>query len=110
MMKFIENGKCLYTLVMPINATAECKFAVSEFVHVVKTACGEEPRVLTETEELPKKCVYIGTTLKAKELGVVPMLKETGVDGYRLAVRGEDVFIVSAGREGCIYGVYGFCI
>jgi hypothetical protein len=30
------------------------------------------------------------------------------VDGYRLAVRGEDVFIVSAGREGCIYGVYGF--
>jgi hypothetical protein len=63
---------------------------------------------LTETEELPKKCVYIGATLKAKELGVVPTLKETGVDGYRLAVRGEDVFIVSAGREGCIYGVYGF--
>ena len=107
-MKFIENGKCLYTLVMPINATAECKFAVSEFVHVVKTACGEEPRVLTETEELPKKCVYIGATLTAKKVGVTPTIDEIGVDGYMLAVRGENVFIVSAGREGCIYGVYGF--
>ena len=56
MSKFIENGKCLYTVVLPANETEECKFAVKELTYVIEKSCGNPIKVITEQEDLPEKC------------------------------------------------------
>ena len=108
MSKFIENGKCLYTVVLPHNANQECKFAAQELAYITEKSCGEAIKVVTESEKLPQYCIHIGTTAAALATAVVPSEAETGSDGYALRKRGNTVFISSYGNEGVIYGVYEF--
>ncbi len=108
MKNFIEKGKCVYTIVLPANASKECKFAASEMEYVLNRACQESLSVITESETLPKYCLHIGDTAVALTLGVKPSQQEVGADGYALRIRGDNVFISSFGREGVIYGVYEF--
>ena len=108
MSKFIENGKCLYTVVLPANETEECKFAVKELTYVVGQACGTPIKVMTEQEDLPEKCLHLGDTAVALATAVKPTEEECATDGYVIKKRGENVFICSFGRDGVIYGVYEF--
>ncbi len=108
MSRFIENGKCLYTVVLPRDANQECKFAAQELAYITEKSCGEAIKVITETEKLPENCIHIGATAAAIATAVLPSEFETGSDGYALRKRGNSVFISSFGNEGVIYGVYEF--
>ncbi len=108
MSKFVENGKCLYTVVLPRNANQECTFAAKELAYIVKKACNDNIDVITEEDNLPEKCIHIGATDVAIATSVLPSREEAGSDGYALRKRGSTVFISSFGNEGVIYGVYEF--
>ena len=108
MKNFIVDKKCIYTIVLPVNADKECVFAVSELAYVLNKICNQSLSVVTESETLPKYCLHIGDTAVALKLGVKPSQQEVGADGYALRIRGDNVFISSFGREGVIYGVYEF--
>lgn len=108
MSNFIEQGVCLYTVVVPAEANKECKFAAQELAYVIGKASKAPLSVVTETDELPEKCLHIGDTAVALAAGVKPSLEEVGADGYVIKKRGDTVFISSFGKEGVIYGVYEF--
>lgn len=110
MKDFIKDGKCLYSIVMPENASKECKFAVEELVYAIGECCGDKPNVLTDGENLPENCIHVGDTRRALEAGVKPSFEEADADGYFVGVVDGDAFISAFGQEGLIYGAYEFLL
>ncbi len=108
MNSFIEEGKCLYKIVLPENASKECKFACEELIYAIEKACGDCPSVITDGNDLPELSLHIGNTSLATSSFIHPSYEQVGADGYVLKRRGKTIFICSFGREGVIYGVYGF--
>lgn len=108
MKRFIENGKCLYSIVVPEKAGKEALFAGDELVYAIRACCGDSPSILMDGVSLPENCIYIGDTIKAVAHGYKPDIKKMGPDGYSIICDGGNVFIVGAGDEGVIYGVYAF--
>ena len=106
MNEFVKDGKCLYTIVYPENASQECQFAVSELCYAIGKCCKNEPNAIVDVGELPEKCIFVGDTRKTLELGLKPDFACVGADGYFVGKRGDDLFIVAAGQEGLIYGAY----
>ncbi len=108
MQNFIEDRKCLFTIVLPKSASKECVFACDELVYAISKACGTAPSVLTDGADFPELCLHLGDTSFALSSGIKPCYEDVGVDGYVIKTIGKTIFICSFGREGVIYGVYGF--
>lgn len=107
---FVKDGNCLFSIVIPKEPSNECKFAVKELCYVIEKCCNNVPEVLFDEGELPKHCIYVGDTRKARELALIPTLETVGVDGYYVGSHGDNFFICAAGQDGLIYGVYEFLL
>lgn len=108
MKRFIENGKCLYKIVIPDNASKEALFASNELVYAIQACCGDSPSIIMDGVSLPENCIYVGDTVETHARKYKPDIKKAGPDGYSVICDGENAFIVGAGDEGVIYGVYAF--
>ncbi|MBQ3506013.1 MAG: DUF4838 domain-containing protein [Clostridia bacterium] len=108
MKALIQNGKCQYTILVPKNGNAHIRFAAQELAYAIEKSCGNSPSIVLDGELAVGKTIQLGNTQQAKREKLKPHLSETGMDGFKILVRGENVFIIAATSEGVIYGVYEF--
>ncbi len=97
--KFTLFGRDIsdYTVVMPEDHNANMELAATDFVNLVKKACGAElPLVIGETDASPA----IRIEFSDKE--------ELAVGGFEYFEENGDLVISGALREGCANGVYRF--
>ena len=108
MKNFIQDGKCLFGIVIPEKCNKDIREAANELVYAVTECCGTAPNVYTDGANPRSYCVHLGDTALSKSLGLKPSLEETGIDGFKIAVKEDNVFICAYASEGVIYGVYKF--
>ena len=108
MKRFIENGKCLFSIVIPEKSSKEALFAANELVSVIRACCGDAPSIIMDGVSLPENCIYLGDTAAALSRGLKPTAEQTGLDGFKILCEKGSAFIVAASDEGIIYGVYEF--
>lgn len=104
----IENGKSEYKIIIPKNASNEIMFAAGELNYAFQQCCDCVLPILEENNSFLQKVIYLGATEKTNEKFDKLSIEKYGADGYVINIEGENVYIRSAGREGIIYGVYGF--
>lgn len=105
---FIKDGKCLYTVVIPENGNKDLTFAVNELVYAIQACCGDAPAVVKESDDTPAFSLHVGDTALSLSYGLKPDIQEVGPDGYAIMRKEDTLFIIGAGSEGVIYGVYEF--
>ena len=108
MKRFIENGKCLFSIVIPEKSSKEALFAADELVYAIRACCGDAPSILVDGVSLPENCIHLGDTAVALARGIKPTADQTALDGFKIICEKGEAFICAASDEGLIYGVYEF--
>ena len=107
--KFIENGKTDYTVVIPDGASADVTESAKELVSYARDVSGATLAVYTENATVTaegKKFISLGNTQVAQTLGIDASSVKN--DGFIIKTVGDDVFIVAKIDRGVRYGVYSF--
>lgn len=104
-LKITENGKSLYQIVLPANATTEEKYAADLFKQYVFKMSGCELQVVSDQGKVIKTEISIGFTNRVPAEKTEKLKPNLAPDGFQIITIGEKLFVFGGSHKGIIYGV-----
>ena len=103
-----SGGKALYTILLPAAPTGQDTKAAEDLAKYLKQMTGAPFGVVEEraADERPKKVISIGRTEALSKADIPESSADLSKDGYAIAVKGEDLFLLGGSRRGAISAVY----
>lgn len=100
-----SEGATSYQILIPSNPTAMDVKAAEDLARWLNEMTGAEIPVAREGGA-PEKFISVGQTQLAADAGISPGSPDLGRDGYCIAQRGENLFLLGGSRHGPINAVY----
>ena len=105
-----SGGKALYTILLRATPTGQDTKAAEDLAKYLKRMTETEFATVREAAaaQRPKKCISIGRTKLLAESGVPEASADLRRDGYAVAVKDENLFLLGGVRRGPINAAYAF--
>ncbi len=97
-----SNGHARYTILLPAEPTTQDQKAAEDLAYYLKRMSGAEFAIVNESDAPPPdRFISIGRT-RSSPMG----LPDLRLDGYAIAVRGDNLYLAGGSRRGPINAVY----
>jgi len=101
------DGRTDYVIVVPVSPSAQDEKAAGELSQWLGEVTGAEFRVVAESETLATaKYISVGRTELLRQANLPAAGEDLGDEGYAIAVRGDDLFLLGGKKRGPIYAVF----
>ena len=101
------DGRPEYVILVPASPTTQEAKAAEELSHWLGEITGAEFRVLRESETAtPAKFISVGRTEPLRRANLRAAGEDLGDEGYAIALRGDDLFLLGGKKRGPIYAVF----
>lgn len=102
------GGKALYSILLPAVPTGQDIKAAEDLAKYLRQIADAEFATVREDAqtERPAKCISIGRTKLLAEAGIPQASADLSLDGYAIAVKDENLFLLGGSRRGPINAVY----
>ncbi len=108
MLTLSDKGQPKADIVLPEDAGDILQAAAADLQSTLEKMTGMAPRIAQDSgapAPRGRSAIHVGQTALARSLGLGA--EGAGVEGYRLATDGRDLFILGGSDSGTSYGVYG---
>lgn len=104
----VKNSVSPYKILIPENASAQLKFAASDFQFFFKEATGILLEITTQVDNVQGKYFSIGDTAIKTAAGVTTTFDEVNRAGYKVVTYGDAIVMAGENDKSSTYAVYGF--
>ena len=103
-----SGGKALYSILLPAAPTGQDIKAAEDLAQHLQQITDAEFAIVREDAQAQRlaKCISIGRTKLLAKSGIPEESTDLSLDGYAIAVKEEDLFLLGGRRRGPIHAVY----